>query len=156
MILAVATEPLWFAGGKPFQIYKSLIQVHGCEPILFRACVGRGCGRLELAQTLRQKVVVIRLVMWRLDRRRETVEHPFGSIKQWMNQGAFLTRGLASVNAEFSLTSIAYNLRPWDPRHAPGHADLKGTRLAARNTLMSRLSAPRRSSCDIKADLGRK
>jgi hypothetical protein len=27
-----------------------------------------------------------------LDRRRETVEHPFGSIKQWMNQGAFLMR----------------------------------------------------------------
>jgi ATP-dependent helicase YprA (DUF1998 family) len=25
-----------------------------------------------------------------LDRRREIVEHPFGSIKQWMNQGAFL------------------------------------------------------------------
>src|ERR1700704_486406 len=24
-----------------------------------------------------------------LDRRREMVEHPFGSIKQWMNQGAF-------------------------------------------------------------------
>ena len=24
-----------------------------------------------------------------LQRRRETVEHPFGSIKQWMNQGAF-------------------------------------------------------------------
>ncbi|MES3097485.1 hypothetical protein [Sphingomonas aerolata] len=39
-----------------------------------------------------------------LDRRRETVEHPFGSIKQSMNQGAFLMRGLDSVNAEFSLT----------------------------------------------------
>ena len=26
--------------------------------------------------------------------RRETVEHPFGTIKQWMNQGAFLMRGL--------------------------------------------------------------
>jgi hypothetical protein len=25
-----------------------------------------------------------------LDQRRETVEHPFGTIKQWMNQGAFL------------------------------------------------------------------
>ena len=25
-----------------------------------------------------------------LDRRREVVEHPFGSIKQWMYQGAFL------------------------------------------------------------------
>jgi transposase len=46
-----------------------------------------------------------------LDRRRETVEHPFGSIKQWMNQGAFLTRGLEKVRAEFSLTALAYNLR---------------------------------------------
>ncbi len=46
-----------------------------------------------------------------LDRRRETVEHPFGSIKQWMNKGAFLMRGLDSVNAEFSLTALAYNLR---------------------------------------------
>ena len=46
-----------------------------------------------------------------LDRRRETVEHPFGSIKQWMNQGAFLMRGLQKVRAEFSLTALAYNLR---------------------------------------------
>jgi transposase len=46
-----------------------------------------------------------------LDCRRETVEHPFGSIKQWMNQGAFLMRGLRKVRAEFSLTALAYNLR---------------------------------------------
>jgi transposase len=46
-----------------------------------------------------------------LDRRREVVEHPFGSIKQWMYQGAFLMRGLENVRAEFSLTAIAYNLR---------------------------------------------
>ena len=46
-----------------------------------------------------------------LDRRREVVEHPFGSIKQWMYQGAFLMRGLANVRAEFSLTALAYNLR---------------------------------------------
>ena len=26
-----------------------------------------------------------------MDRRRESVEYPFGSIKQWMGQGAFLT-----------------------------------------------------------------
>ncbi len=43
--------------------------------------------------------------------RRETVEHPFGSIKQWMGQGAFLMRGLDNVRAEFSLTALAYNLR---------------------------------------------
>jgi transposase len=46
-----------------------------------------------------------------LDRRRETVEHPFGTIKQWMNQGAFLMRGLDKVRGEFSLTALAYNLR---------------------------------------------
>jgi transposase len=46
-----------------------------------------------------------------LDRRRETVEHPFGSIKQWMNQGAFLMRGLPNVRGEFSLTALVYNLR---------------------------------------------
>ena len=43
--------------------------------------------------------------------RRETVEHPFGSIKQWMNQGAFLMRRLPKIRAEFSLTALAYNLR---------------------------------------------
>jgi transposase len=46
-----------------------------------------------------------------LDRRREVVEHPFGSIKQWMNQGAFLMMGLDKVRAEFSLTALVYNLR---------------------------------------------
>jgi transposase len=46
-----------------------------------------------------------------LDRRREIVEHPFGSIKQWMNQGAFLMKGLDNVRAEFSLTALVYNLR---------------------------------------------
>ncbi len=46
-----------------------------------------------------------------MDRRRETVEHPFGTIKQWMYQGAFLMRGLEKVRAELSLTALAYNLR---------------------------------------------
>ncbi|WP_299969180.1 IS1182 family transposase [uncultured Roseobacter sp.] len=45
------------------------------------------------------------------DIRRQTVEHPFGTIKQWMNQGAFLMRRLENVRAEFSLTALAYNLR---------------------------------------------
>lgn len=46
-----------------------------------------------------------------LDQRRESVEHPFGTIKQWMNQGAFLMRRLENVRWEFSLTALAYNIR---------------------------------------------
>jgi transposase len=46
-----------------------------------------------------------------LDQRREIVEHPFGTIKHWMDQGTFLMRGLENVRAEFSLTALAYNLR---------------------------------------------
>ncbi|AUR01603.1 transposase [Phaeobacter inhibens] len=45
------------------------------------------------------------------DIRRETVEHPFGTIKQSMNQGAFLMQRLENVRGEFSLTALAYNLR---------------------------------------------
>lgn len=45
------------------------------------------------------------------DIRRQTVEHPFGTIKQTMNQGAFLMRRLENVRGEFSLTALAYNLR---------------------------------------------
>ncbi len=43
--------------------------------------------------------------------RREVVEHPFGTIKQWMNQCAFLMRRLDNVRGEFSLTALAYNIR---------------------------------------------
>jgi len=46
-----------------------------------------------------------------MDRRRNSVEHPFGTIKQWMNQGAFLMRRLENVRAEFSLTALAYNIK---------------------------------------------
>jgi transposase len=46
-----------------------------------------------------------------LDRRRESVEHPFGTIKQWMNEGAFLMRRLENVRGEFSLTALAYNIK---------------------------------------------
>ena len=51
------------------------------------------------------KPPTIRRILW-LDQHRETVEHPFSSIKQWMNQGAFLMRGLEKVRSEFSLTAL--------------------------------------------------
>jgi transposase/IS5 family transposase len=71
----------------------------------------RAVSRLEHEDALDRMAARLRARSEILDRRRETVEHPFGTIKQWMNQGAFLTRGLEKVRAEFSLTALAYNLR---------------------------------------------
>jgi transposase len=44
-------------------------------------------------------------------RRKAIVEHPFGTMKRWMNQAYFLMRGLINVRGEFSLTALAYNLK---------------------------------------------
>jgi Transposase DDE domain len=71
----------------------------------------RTVSRLENEAVLDRMAVRLAKRSVVLDRRRETVEHPFGTIKQWMNQGAFLMRGLEKVRAEFSLTALAYNLR---------------------------------------------
>jgi DDE family transposase len=71
----------------------------------------RAVSRLEHEDALDRMATRLEARPEILDRRRETVEHPFGSIKQWMNQGAFLMRSLSKVRAEFALTALAYNLR---------------------------------------------
>ncbi|MEJ5281468.1 IS1182 family transposase [Pseudomonas sp. MYb541] len=43
--------------------------------------------------------------------RERTVEHPFGTLKQWMGATHFLTRKLAGVGAEMSLNVLAYNMK---------------------------------------------
>ena len=43
--------------------------------------------------------------------RRQTVEHPFGTIKSWMGSAHFLTKTLERVSTEMSLHVLAYNLK---------------------------------------------
>ena len=54
----------------------------------------------------------------RLDRRpelmrlrRDTVEHPFGTLKRWMGAEHFLTKGLHNTGTEMSLQVLAYNMK---------------------------------------------
>ena len=61
---------------------------------------------------------VIDAMQARLDRepekmrlRRQTAEHPFGTIKAWMGATHFLTKTLARVSTEMSLHVLAYNLK---------------------------------------------
>ena len=61
---------------------------------------------------------VLEAMQDRLDRqpqimrlRRETAEHPFGTLKLWMGAAHFLTRTLQHVRTEMSLHVLAYNLK---------------------------------------------
>jgi hypothetical protein len=71
----------------------------------------RRVSRLENEAVLDRMAARLKARPESLDVRRDTVEHPFGSIKRWMDQGAFLTKGLGNVRAEFSPTTLAYDLR---------------------------------------------
>lgn len=61
---------------------------------------------------------VIEALQHRLDQapqmmrvRRQTVEHPFGTLKVWMGYTHFLTKTLDRVSTEMSLHVLAYNLK---------------------------------------------
>ena len=61
---------------------------------------------------------VLETVQDRLDRspekirvRRQTVEHPFGTIKAWMGATHFQMRRLPKVASEMALHVLAYNMK---------------------------------------------
>ena len=61
---------------------------------------------------------VLEAMQRRLDRtpeasrlRRQTVEHPFGTLKAWMGSTHFLTKTLPRVSTEMSLHVLAYNFK---------------------------------------------
>jgi hypothetical protein len=43
--------------------------------------------------------------------RRQTVEHPFGTLKAWMGSTHFLTKTLEKLKTEMSLQVLAYNIK---------------------------------------------
>ena len=66
---------------------------------------------------------MLETVQARLDRnpdkmrvRRQTVEHPFGTIKSWMGSTHFQMKTLHNVSTEMALHVLAYNMkRVMDP-----------------------------------------
>jgi len=47
----------------------------------------------------------------KMHRRRETVEHPFGTVKCWMGSIHFRMKTLKHVGTEMALHVLAYNLK---------------------------------------------
>jgi len=76
-----------------------------CTPNSHRV-VARQCDEEVVERAAKRVVARPELV----SRRKEIVEHVFGTLRQWTHD-TFLMRGLEKVRAEFSLSSLVYNLR---------------------------------------------
>jgi transposase len=61
-----------------------------------------------IAERVQQRVLAHSVIM---KLRKQIVEHPFGTIKFWNDQRHFLTKGLEKVKAEFSLSTLAYDIK---------------------------------------------
>ncbi len=61
--------------------------------------------QLDQMDELMEKMPDVMLV------RKQTVEHPFGTIKSWMGATHFLTKGFKNVRTEMNLHVLAYNIR---------------------------------------------
>jgi hypothetical protein len=102
------------AFGPPGQ-YRSLSQSHG----LFVLRAQTQCTPDKHKRLKRwEHEGVLDKMQDRLDRmpdamtiRRQTVEHPFGTLKAWMGSTHFLTRTLEKVKTEMSLQMLAYNIK---------------------------------------------
>ncbi|MEH6740129.1 MAG: transposase [Sulfitobacter sp.] len=84
----------------------------GC-PVLSKCTTGtyRTVTRYEGDAVLEQMAKRLSENQEILTERRNSVEHPFGTIKQTMNQGACLMHRLENVRGELSLTALTYNIR---------------------------------------------
>ena len=81
------------------------------KPQCTRSSEGRRITRWAYEDLLEDMQRRVRASPEKMKLRKQLVEHPFGTIKRAWNQGYFLTKGLQSVNAEMSLTVLAYNLK---------------------------------------------
>lgn len=92
-------------------------EVLACDEAGIAAYVPRTTGK-ERRVTRWEREDVLDAMGERLERRpemmrlrRDTVEHPFGTLKRWMGAEHFLTKGLHNTGTEMSLHVLAYNMK---------------------------------------------
>lgn len=99
--------------GQVLQVYYNTAACAGCT-LRSQCTTGRyrkinhGEGHPQVQERIRERMERQPEVY---AQRKSLVEHPFGTIKFWWGQAAFLTKGRESVNAEIALSALAYNLR---------------------------------------------
>jgi transposase len=101
-----------FENGRELRYYRA----KECKTCLLRKQCTRNQGNRTI--TREQNEGLMEAMARRVKKNREImksrkaiVEHPFGTIKRWMNAGYFLCKGLEAVRTEMSLSVLVYNLK---------------------------------------------
>ncbi len=98
---------------KSYKVYKT----KSCKDCVLRnRCTtskrgGRKMRRWEHAEILEKMEKDLRYKKKLMALRKAIVEHPFGTLKRTMNHSYFLCKGLKNVQTEFTLSSLAYNIK---------------------------------------------
>ena len=95
-----------------------LYRTGACATCLFRSrCTRNELGRIIFRSEYQDVIDRLRARLKsdegsnKLSKRKEIVEHPFGTIKRTFNQAYLLLKGLRKVNGEVGFTMLAYNMR---------------------------------------------
>jgi len=91
-------------------------QASGCKgcalkPQCTRNKANRRITREENEGLMEAMAARMRAQPWKFKLRKTLAEHPFGTIKRWFGYTHFLLKGLEKVRTEWSLTTLAYNLK---------------------------------------------
>jgi transposase len=99
--------------GRMLRYYNNLPACAGCP--LRERCTESKQGRriMRTPEEPRLEAMAVRMeaTPGLMLQRKSTVEHPFGTMKWWWDGGYFLVKGLEKVRGEFSLMTLAYNLK---------------------------------------------
>jgi transposase len=101
------------AGGRTLRYYANWPACAGCP--LREKCTESEQGRRIMRTPEEERLEAMAERMQKrpglMLQRKSTVEHPYGTMKWWSDGRYFLLRGLEKVRGEFSLMTLAYNLR---------------------------------------------
>lgn len=107
------TEPAPAPGqpGRRIRYYYNARACAGCalRPQCTTSAFGRRIARYPEETLVEAMAARVRAQPALARQRKSLVEHPFGTLKRWRDQGYFLLRGLRQVRGEFSLMALAYN-----------------------------------------------
>lgn len=121
----VAEEDAYICPGGQRLVYHYTNQERGLSLRRYWTTACRACAIKDRCTTAKQRRItrwehehILEDVQRRLDehpekmkQRRETVEHPFGTIKDWMGSTHFRMKTLKRVGTEMALHVLAYNLK---------------------------------------------